>query len=68
MTHVLGVRIVDVGCKTIELCPHLGDLSWVEGVFPTPLGDVEILVRRGEDGKMSVRCNHPDGMAVKKSK
>ena len=29
--HVLGIRILEPGCKAIKVEPHLADLAWVEG-------------------------------------
>jgi alpha-L-rhamnosidase len=40
--HVLGIKVVEPGCKTIKIEPHLGDLQWVEGSFPTPYGVVKV--------------------------
>ena len=40
--YVLGVKVVEPGCKVIHIELHLGDLTWVEGTFPTPLGVVKI--------------------------
>lgn len=37
---VLGIRVVEAGCKKIEIVPALGDLQWAEGTFPTPYGTV----------------------------
>lgn len=36
-THVLGVKVMEPGCKVIKLEPHLGDLKFVEGTFPNAL-------------------------------
>ncbi|MEO5998043.1 MAG: alpha-L-rhamnosidase C-terminal domain-containing protein [Chitinophagaceae bacterium] len=40
--HVLGIKVVAPGCRTIEIKPHLGDLTFVEGSFPTPYGIVKV--------------------------
>ena len=40
--NVLGVTVVEAGCKTIQIRPELGKLQWVEGDFPTPYGIVHI--------------------------
>ena len=64
--HVLGVKVVEAGCKTIRIKPHLGDLEWVEGTFPTPYGIVKIKHTRGEDGKIVSVVEAPDGVKVLK--
>lgn len=40
--QVLGVNILEAGCKKIEIKPDLGGLKWVKGKFPTPYGEIEI--------------------------
>ena len=65
MSHVLGVKVIGVGCREIELCPHLGGLAWAEGVFPTPHGDVEIRVGKGDGGEKDIQFRSPDGVRVR---
>ncbi len=43
---VLGVRPVAPGFTQVRIQPELGNLKRVEGVQPTPFGDIEISVRR----------------------
>lgn len=62
--HILGVEIVDAGCKTLRITPHLGDLEWTEGTFPTPLGIVYIKHVKGADGKIVSTVKAPDGIKV----
>ena len=62
--HILGVKIVDAGCKTLRITPHLGDLEWAEGTFPTPLGVVYIKHVKGADGKIVSTVKAPDGIKV----
>jgi hypothetical protein len=62
--HVLGVRIVEPGCKTVSIEPHLGDLEWVEGAFPTPYGAIKISHRKRPDGKIDTQVNAPKQVKV----
>jgi hypothetical protein len=62
--YVLGVKVVEPGCKTIKLEPHLGDLKWVEGSYPTPKGVLEIKHKRGVDGKIVTTYKAPQGINV----
>jgi len=62
--HVLGVEVTDAGCRHLTITPHLGDLQWVEGSFPTPLGTVAIRHERKTDGTISSTVNAPDGITV----
>ncbi|RFS18908.1 alpha-L-rhamnosidase [Chitinophaga silvatica] len=50
--HVLGVSVVEPGCKVLKIVPHMGDLSFVEGTFPTPYGIVKIKHTKTADGKI----------------
>lgn len=47
--YVLGVNVIKPRCKEIEINPHLANLSYCKGVFPTPYGKVKIFhkVREG---------------------
>jgi alpha-L-rhamnosidase len=62
--YVLGVEIVEPGCKTIRVTPHLGDLGWVEGVFPTPHGPMKIRHEKQADGTIKSDIKAPDGVKV----
>jgi alpha-L-rhamnosidase len=43
LTHnVLGVKIMEPGCKALLIEPHLGDLKSALGTYPTPYGTVFI--------------------------
>ncbi len=62
--HILGVEVVDAGCRKLRITPHLGDLEWAEGTFPTPLGPVSIRHQRDADGKVSSNIDAPDGIKI----
>ena len=40
--YVLGVKILESGCKKISVKPNLAQLKYVKGTYPTPHGNVEI--------------------------
>jgi hypothetical protein len=61
---VLGIRILEPGCRKIQVEPHLGDLLWAEGTFPTPLGVIHVRHDRQPDGKVITRVTAPDGITV----
>src|SRR5690606_29396105 len=48
--HVLGIRVLAPGSKTIAVTPHLGDLEYVEGTFPTPNGVLYVKHTKQPDG------------------
>lgn len=62
--HVLGVEILEPGCKRVRITPHLGDLEWVEGTFPTPHGVIEIKHSHNADGTISSKVKAPKGVKV----
>lgn len=61
--HILGVKIVEPGCKKVCIVPELGDLSWVKGTYPTPYGVIAIEHRK-ENGKIISKITPPDGVEI----
>lgn len=62
--HVLGIVPLEAGCKKIKIEPHLGNLQWVEGTFPTPYGLISVKHRKGENGKVISDIKAPDEIVV----
>lgn len=62
--YVLGVQVVEPGCRVVRITPHLGDLEWVEGTFPTPYGVITIRHEKGADGKVRSRIDAPSEVKV----
>ena len=60
--HVLGIEPVDVGFRRVRIEPHLGDLDWAEGSFPTPYGVITVSHRKGADGRVATKVNLPRGV------
>lgn len=58
--HVLGVKILEAGCKKIEVKPNLCGLDWIRGTYPTPFGKVEIYA--DNDGRVEVKA--PDEIEI----
>ena len=56
---VLGVSPLEIGCRRVQIAPHLGDLDWVEGAFPTPFGAVRVRHERGADGTVHSQIEAP---------
>jgi hypothetical protein len=61
---VLGVKVMEPGCKVIKIEPHLGDLSFAEGSFPTPFGVVKIKHTKKADGGISTQIEAPKEVSV----
>lgn len=62
--HVLGIKVVAPGCKTIKITPQLGDLSFAEGSFPTPYGIVKVKHVKQPDGKIKSSVDAPKGVKI----
>ncbi|MEX6686212.1 hypothetical protein QTN47_01830 [Danxiaibacter flavus] len=62
--HVLGVKVMEPGCKVIKIEPHLGDLSFAEGSFPTPFGVVKIKHTKKPGGGISTQIEAPKEVSV----
>ncbi len=62
--NVLGIKIVDPGCKTLRIEPHLGLLKWVEGTFPTPYGVVRVKHTKKEDGTVDTKVVAPEEIKI----
>jgi hypothetical protein len=62
--YVLGVHIVEPGCKTVRIEPHLGNLEWVEGTYPTPYGEIKISHKKLLNGKIKTEVNAPKQVII----
>lgn len=62
--NVLGIQVIEAGCKTLKIEPHLGNLNWVEGSFPTPMGIVKLKHTRLENGKIETKIDAPEGIEI----
>ena len=62
--NVLGIRILEPGCKRIKVEPHLGDLMWAEGSYPTPYGEIKVLHRKKENGEIESKIEAPKEIIV----
>ena len=62
--YVLGVSVLEPGCKTIQIKPNLGNLKWVKGSFPTPFGIVTIKHTKLANGKVKTMFHAPAGVKV----
>ena len=65
--HVLGIRPLDVGCRTVEVSPFLGDLAWAEGAMALPNGEaVKVRVEKKDDGTLNTIVSAPPGVKILK--
>lgn len=62
--YVMGVEPLEPGCKKVRITPHLGDLQWVEGTYPTPQGNISIKHVKQSDGSIRSTIKAPEGIKV----
>lgn len=62
--YILGIQVKDAGCRKLEIIPHLGDLEWVEGTYPTPYGNVFVSHRKMENGRTESVVEAPKEVEV----
>lgn len=63
--HVLGIRILEPGCRALGIEPHLGSLQWAEGSFPTPYGPVMVRHEKDSSGKVRTSVQAPRQIKIK---
>lgn len=51
--NILGVEIIEPGCRKVKITPHLGDLDYARGTYPTPYGEIHICHYREKGGVKS---------------
>ena len=62
MNHVLGITPAAPGFARVHVAPHLGDLQWARGTFPTPHGVIEVAHERGRGDKIHTTLTLPPGV------
>ena len=62
--HVLGIKVLEPGCKTIKIEPNLGNLEYAEGSYPTPLGVVNVKHTKDANGKIKSEVKAPKGIKI----
>ena len=64
--YVLGVQVLEPGCRKVRIEPHLGNLNRVEGSFPTPQGVIRIKHEKQANGKVLSDIQVPEGVELVK--
>ncbi|MCD2422837.1 hypothetical protein LQ567_08705 [Niabella pedocola] len=62
--HVLGLKAIEPGGKVFRLQPHLGDLSFAEGTFPTASGVIWVKHTKDKTGKVITTVRAPKGIRI----
>jgi hypothetical protein len=64
MQYVLGVEVVEPGCNVVTITSHLGELEWVEGTYPTPMGVIKIRHEKRENDEIKSEITAPEGVTI----
>lgn len=64
--HVLGFKVLEPGCKTVLIKPHLGELKFAEGTLPTPFGEIYVKHTRLANGEIESEIKAPKEVRITK--
>lgn len=64
--YVLGVQVLEPGCRKIKIEPHLCGLKYVKGTYPTPYGVIKVSHTLNNDGMVKSDIEIPDGVELVK--
>lgn len=62
--HVLGIKVLEPGSKRIAVKPHLGDLEFVEGTYPTPYGVLYVKHVKQANGQVKSTIRAPKEIRI----
>lgn len=62
--NILGVQMVGGDNTKYTVSPKLGDLTFVNGKYPTVYGDIEVSAKRLKNGSLSVKISAPKEITV----
>ncbi len=61
--EVLGIKILESGCRKIEIKPKLGNLRFAKGTYPTPFGIISVECTK--DGEtVSINYSAPENIEI----
>ncbi|MCR8660594.1 alpha-L-rhamnosidase-related protein [Paenibacillus endoradicis] len=61
---VLGITPAEPGFRKVKIVANLGDLEWVEGIYPTPYGNIHVRHEKEEDGTIRTEYELPSGVEL----
>ena len=65
LKYVLGIKILEPGCRKIAVRPELGGLKWAKGTYPTPMGLLKVKCEQiGDEVKVDIEA--PEGIEIVK--
>lgn len=64
--YVMGVKILEPGCKKVKIEPHMCGLTYVKGAYPTPYGPIKIEHSYNESGELVTKVSAPAQVEIVK--
>ena len=64
MRNVLGIQILEAGCRKLAVRPHLADLDYARGTYPTPYGTVSVFASKQSNGTLHLEVDAPEGIEI----
>ena len=62
--HVLGVEVMDTAFSKVRVVPHLGNLKWAKGSYPTPYGVITVSHRVMDSGEIKTEISAPKEITI----
>ncbi len=62
--HVLGITLQEGG-NVVKIEPHLGDLEWARGTYPTKHGLIRVMHFKKADGTVKSLVEVPEGITIR---
>lgn len=62
--YVLGVRVLEPGCKKLCIKPCLSNLEYAKGKYPTPYGTVTVEHIKDTSGKIKTTVDAPEEIEI----
>ena len=63
MHYILGVKALDVGCKSVSFKPNLCGLEYAKGTYPTPYGVIKVELKN-IGGKTDAKITAPKEIKI----
>ncbi|MHB1154834.1 MAG: alpha-L-rhamnosidase-related protein [Eubacteriales bacterium] len=64
--YILGINIIEPASRKFKIEPHLGDLNYVRGTYPTPYGNIEVFAAKQTDGTLKLEVKAPAEVEIVK--
>ncbi|WP_270088477.1 alpha-L-rhamnosidase-related protein [Sphingobacterium sp. SYP-B4668] len=62
--HILGIKLLKPGGREYKIEPHLGNLTYAEGTYPTKYGVIRVKHTRNKDGKIVSEIKAPKEVRI----